>query len=388
MKLLVLLSRVPYPLEKGDKLRAYHQLRTLSSEFEVHLCCLNDAGFVAGAEEALKQFCKSITIIELKKPTIYWNVLKAFFSGKPVQVGYFYSCHAKKKIYQRIREIKPDHIYCQLLRVAEYVKDVNIPKTIDYQDVFSKGYERQASMVPFYLRPFYKMESCRLIRYERRVFDIFNHRTIISDADRQQIDHPKRDEINIVHNGVDFEFFKPAEMSKEIDILFTGNMNYLPNVTGVEFLVNEVLPKVNALKKGVKVMIAGVNPARRVLALKSGQVEITGWVDNIRIAYSRSKMFVAPMQIGTGLQNKLLEAMAMKIPCITSSLANAGLGAEAGKEILVCNTPEEFADAIISLLTDENKAFTLAENGYNFVKRNYNWETETAKLIKIIGGII
>jgi polysaccharide biosynthesis protein PslH len=386
MKLLVLLSRIPYPLEKGDKLRAYHQLRCLSAKFEVHLCCLNDAGSVPGAEQALSPYCKSFTIIDLSRSSVYWNLLKALFTGKPFQVGYFYSGHARRKISELIREIQPDHIYCQLVRVAEYVKDVKIRKTIDYQDVFSKGYERQASMVPFYFRPVFKMEACRLKRYERRIFDVFDHHTIISLPDRKQVDHPKREEIQIVHNGVDFGFFKPSHAIKDVDILFTGNMNYLPNVTGVEFLVNEVLPIINNKLKGVRVMIAGSQPAKRVLALATEQVNVTGWVDDIRTAYGRSKIFVAPMQIGTGLQNKLLEAMAMKLPCITSSLANAALGAEHGKEILVCNSPEEYAGSIVSLLSDSGRSGEIARNGFDFVNRNYTWEKETEKLSQIISG--
>jgi polysaccharide biosynthesis protein PslH len=384
MKLLVLLSRVPYPLEKGDKLRAFHQIKHLSKEFDLHVCCLNDAGKLPGAEEALKPYCKSLHIIDLNKTGIYWNLIKSFFSCKPLQVGYFYSCKAKRKISNLIREIMPDHIFCQLLRVAEYVKDIDIPKTIDYQDVFSKGYERQASSVSWILKPIFKREARLLKRYEFRIFDWFDQHSIISLPDRSEIDHPNRDSISIIHNGVDLNYFKPTETAKNIDILFTGNMNYPPNVLGVEFLINDVIPILNKLKPGLKVLIAGVNPSRKVLALASKQVEVTGWVEDIRNAYNRSRLFVAPMMIGTGLQNKLLEAMAMKLPCITSHLANAALEAVPGEQILVCESPEEYVKEIIILLENNDIAERIASNGQDFARNNYNWQRETEKLAELI----
>jgi polysaccharide biosynthesis protein PslH len=384
MKLLVLLSRVPYPLEKGDKLRAFHQIKYLAEKFDLHLCCLNDAGDIPGAEESLKPYCKSLHIINLSKITIYWNVLKSFLTAKPLQVGYFYSCKAKRKINNLIKEIAPDHIFCQLLRVAEYVKELDIPKTIDYQDVFSKGYERQASSVSWILKPIFKREARLLKLYESRIFDWFDQHCIISQPDRSEIDHPDRDSIRIVHNGVDLDYFKPIESIKNIDILFTGNMNYPPNVSGVEFLIHEVLPILNKLKPSLKVMIAGVNPSRKVLSLASGQVEVTGWVNDIRDAYNRSRLFVAPMMIGTGLQNKLLEAMAMKLPCITSPLANAALEALPGEQILICESAEEYVKEIIMLLENNDIVERIASNGQDFARNNYNWQRETEKLAELI----
>lgn len=384
MKLLMLLPRVPYPLEKGDKLRAFHQLRYLSSFCEVHLCCLNDAGDIPGAAAALAPYCKSLTIIPLKGTGICWNVFATLFTGIPFQAGYFYSHKANRKIHQLIKEIAPDHIYCQLLRVARYVKDVKIPKTIDYQDIFSKGYERQAENHSWIMRPVYNREARRLRKYEEQIFSWFDHHCIISETDRRELSFAGKEQVAIIRNGVDMDYYVPGEGEKDTEIVFTGNMNYPPNVLGAEFLVNGILPAVQKELPGTRVMIAGANPSPRVQGLASDQVKVTGWLEDIRQAFDRSKVFVAPMMIGTGLQNKLLEAMAMKVPCVTSPLANSALGAQRESEILVCETIEEYAKAITGLLRDPERRKSQAESAYAFVKSHYSWESETRKLFELM----
>ncbi len=384
MKLFVLLPRVPYPIEKGDKLRAYHQLRYLSKKNEIILCALNDIHLPEGTLDALKPYCSQIHVVRLSKPCVAWNILKAFLGGKPLQVGYFYSSRARKKIRDLIHAERPDHIYCQLVRVAEYVRDLPLPKTLDYQDVFSKGVERRIHTSPFYLRPVLRLEYKRLLSYEAAIFDDFDHKTIISYPDRDLIPRPDREKIVVIPNGVDMNYFSPVDIDKDVDVVFIGNMGYPPNVRAAEFLARQILPLVQKRFPHAKLALAGANPHPRVQALTSGSVHVTGWVEDIRSWYARSRVFIAPMLIGTGLQNKLLEAMAMKIPCITSPLANQALGAEDGAEILIGSTAEDFAGHVIHLLEDPIKAEKLAQAGFLFVKRHFDWESATAKLEELM----
>jgi sugar transferase (PEP-CTERM/EpsH1 system associated) len=384
MKIFILLPRVPYPLEKGDKLRAFNQIKYLSDCNEIHLCALNDTAIHPGAYQALKPYCKSIHFFKLPLFSRLTSLVKVLFNGKPFQVGYFYNKSIKLKIDKIIQDIKPDRIYCQLIRVAEYVKDQKIKKTIDYQDVFSKGVERRIPTAPLYLKQLLKIEYRRLVKYETTVFDIFENKTIISVPDRNLIEHSRNNEIEIIPNGVDADYYKPVESTKEYDLLFTGNMGYPPNINSVEFLVHSIMPLVLKDFPQLKVCIAGAKPSQSVLNLKRPNIIVTGWVEDMREYYSRAKIFIAPMQIGTGLQNKLLEAMAMKLPCITSGLANNALNATEGKEILTGNTPEEYAQQIISLLKDNQRSKILGEEGYNFVMKNYNWKVINTKLNAVI----
>ncbi|MCF8302703.1 MAG: glycosyltransferase [Bacteroidales bacterium] len=380
MKIFVLLPRIPYPIEKGDKLRAFNHIRYLSGNHTLVLCALNDDREHPEARKSLQQYCDEIHFIRLTRLSIFINVLRALFSGKPLQVGYFYSKKGKRKINKLLKKHKPDHIFCQLVRSAEYLNDVTIPKTLDYQDVFSMGVQRRIKSAPFYLKPVFKMEYKRLLHYEYTAFERFDHKVIISKPDRDLIPHPEREKIHIIPNGVDQDFFKPVEREKKYDLIFTGNMGYPPNINGSEYLVHEIMPLVWKERPETNVAIVGANPHQRVKALARDKIEVTGWVEDIREYYAHARTFIAPMQIGTGLQNKLLEAMAMKIPSITSALANGALNAQNGKEIMVAESAPEFAFHILQLLSNDELAHSIAENGYTFVTRHYNWANATAKL--------
>ena len=379
MKIFVLLPRIPYPLEKGDKLRAFNQIKQLAKQNEIVLCALNDDPKVDEqlAFKALQPYCQSINFISFSKPQIVLGLARAFFKGLPMQCGYFYNHKAAKKINALIDKHKPDMLFGQLLRVAEYIRKKDIPKVIDYQDVFSYGMKRRADIASPITRPVFNMEYKRLKRYEAAIFDDFDVKTIISEPDRDLIPHPKKNEILIIPNGVDHDFFAPQEKEKKYDIVFTGNMSYAPNVNAVEYLANEILPIVWKQIPNAKMYIAGATPDPKVKKAACDNIIISGWLDDIRDAYAQSRIFIAPMRIGTGLQNKLLEAMSMGLPAITTPLANGSLGAGNGKEILVGSNAEEPAQHIITLLTDNDRAKQIAQAGFDFTNRVYDWGKAT-----------
>ncbi|MBR3709517.1 MAG: glycosyltransferase [Bacteroidales bacterium] len=384
MKIFVLLPRIPYPLEKGDKLRAFNQIKQLAKHNDIILCALNDNPKVdeQQAFQALQPYCQSINFIKITKLQILLGLIRAFLTGLPMQCGYFYNKKAARKIDQLIIKHKPEMLYGQLLRVAEYIRHKGLPKALDYQDVFSYGMKRRRDIAGSLSRPVYNMEYKRLCRYEAAIFDDFNVKTIISEPDRDLIPHPKKNEILIIPNGVDHDFFKPQQQEKKYDIVFTGNMSYAPNVNAVDYLANEILPRVWKRLPEAKMYIAGASPDPKVKKAASDRIVISGWLDDIRDAYAQSRVFIAPMRIGTGLQNKLLEAMSMGLPAITSPLANASLGAKPDEEILVGSNAEEMAQHIITLLTDKEKADRLAQAGFDFTNRVYDWEKSTAILEK------
>lgn len=379
MKIFVLLPRIPFPLEKGDKLRAFNQIKQLAKHNEIVLCALNDNAKVSeqDAFRALQPYCQSINFIKISKPQIALGLVRAFFKGLPMQCGYFYNRKAAKKINALIEKHKPDMLFGQLLRVAEYIRKKDISKCIDYQDVFSYGMKRRADVASPLTRPIYNMEYRRLCRYEAAIFDDFDVKTIISEPDRELIPHPKKNEILIIPNGVDHEYFKPQEREKKYDLVFTGNMSYAPNVNAVEYLATEILPIVWKTLPDVKIYIAGATPDPKIKKAASERIIVSGWLDDIRDAYAQSRVFIAPMRIGTGLQNKLLEAMSMGLPAITTPLANGSLCAENGKEILVGSNAEELAQHIITLLTDKEKATQIAKAGFDFTNRVYDWGKAT-----------
>ena len=390
MKIFVLLPRIPYPLEKGDKLRAFNQIKQLAKHNEIVLCALNDNAKVneQDAFRALQPYCQSINFIKFNKAQILLGLVRAFFKGLPMQCGYFFNRKAAKKVNSLIAKHKPDLLYGQLLRTAEYIRHRDIPKAIDYQDIFSYGMKRRAGIASFITRPVFNMEYRRLKRFEAITFDDFDVKTIISEPDRDLFPHEHRNEILIIPNGVDHDYFKPQEREKKFDLVFTGNMSYPPNVNAVDYLANEILPIVWKTLPETKLYIAGATPDPKVKKAASEKIIVSGWLDDIRDAYAQSRVFIAPMRIGTGLQNKLLEAMSMRLPAITSPLANASLGAKPNEEILIGSNAEEMAKNIITLLTDKEKAEHIAQAGFDFTNKVYDWGKATEKLEAAMTAVV
>jgi sugar transferase (PEP-CTERM/EpsH1 system associated) len=389
VRIFVLLSRIPWPLEKGDKLRAFNQVKQLAATHEIILCALNTdrKADKQMAFKALQPYCRSVNFIDLPMIGIVINLIKAWFTGKPMQLGYFYNARVQRKIDKLIDEYQPDVIYGQLLRVAEYIRFQSVVKAIDYQDVFSMGMKRRYEIAGFFKKPFFYAEYQRLKRYENAIFADFDIKTIISEPDRQHIDHPKRNEILIVPNGVDHEYFKPMTTEKKYDLVFTGNMAYAPNVNAAQFLANEIMPLVWEKLPQATLLLAGATPDKAVRGLASDRITVSGWLDDIRVAYAGSRVFIAPMRIGTGLQNKLLEAMSMKIPCVTTLLANNALNGKAGIDLLVGETTRELADAVTELLTNAAKADEIGASGFRFVNDYYDWKAATKTLLQAISSL-
>lgn len=356
-------------------------IKHLSADHEIILFAVNDSEVSEEQTEQLKPYCKFIYWEKISKLNSYLNLAKNFLGYLPFSVAYFLRETVCYRIQDIISEHQPDHIFCHLIRMSEYVKDVNhIPKTLDYMDTFSIGMGRMKSTAGWFMQSIITTEHKRLLRYEEQIFDCFDNKIIISEQDRTHIPHKNNQEIKVVPNGVDFDFFYPQQHQKKYDLLFAGNMNYPPNIESVMFIANEILPLLRKQLPEVKLIIAGATPAKEILQLQSPYIEVTGWVDDIRTSFYESHIMLAPMLISIGLQNKILQAMAMKIPCVVSSLANNAIHATHQKEVLIANTPEEYVKHILYLLQNKKEATELAENAYQFAKANYDWKSIVAQL--------
>jgi sugar transferase (PEP-CTERM/EpsH1 system associated) len=384
-RLLFILSRVPYPLEKGDKLRAFHQLRILQNHFKVCLVAITDEPLHPEARTTLEPLCEELHVFPISKTSIGLNLIKTFFNGKPLQVGYFFNSGVKRKVDRLISSVQPEVVYGQLLRTSEYIIDAKVKRVLDLQDTFSKGIERRLDRSFGPMRWILRSELKRLLKYEKHVVDCFDHCTIISEQDRAELPVPDKEKITIVRNGVDMDYFAPQpDNPKNTDVLFAGNMGYPPNVMACEFLGRDVLPLAKRTRPSIRFTFSGARPTASVQALASDNIEVTGWVDDMRESYARTKLFVAPMMIGTGLQNKLLEAMSMGIPCITTTLANNALGATPDEHVIIAKSPLEFAEAIDNLLNDANYSKSIGDAGRRFVKENYGWAGQTESLVALL----
>lgn len=381
--ILIVLSRFPFPLYKGDKLRAFYQIKELSMKFSIELVCLSDVKVSESQKLQLVPYCTNIHIIQLNKLGIALRLIQGLKSNLPYQVHYFYSKKAQEKIDSIVEQTQPKHIYCQLIRTAEYIKKYSvIPKTIDYMDALSLGMQRRINTGNFLSNWFIKQEFKRLNLYEKYCYNYFDSHTTISEVDAA---HISKNPITVVRNGVLLDFFKPNYTpNKKYDLVFTGNMSYAPNVAAALVLANEIMPELIQINPSIKLLIAGINPDKKVKQLANKNITVSGYIPDIRDAYNQSKIFVAPMQLGSGLQNKLLEAMAMEMPCISSDICNASLSAENQKHIILCKHPKEYVIAIKKLLDSPSYCEQIGTNARQFIENHYSWKQATQPLIHII----
>jgi glycosyltransferase involved in cell wall biosynthesis len=296
----------------------------------------------------------------------------------PYQVGYFTHSDAKYRLRAIVAEEKPDLLFFQLVRTAEYARELKVPSLLDYMDAFSCGMAQRAAVGGWWARWAHALEHRLLQRYERRVFDRFSAHTVISDRDCGALPLDRRQGVVVVPNGVDTDVFSPRREASCWDLQFVGNMAYPPNVRAAHTLVRDIFPKIRHHRPSVRLLIAGANPTASVRRLASDGVEISGWVEDITECYAKSRIFVAPMELGTGMQNKLLQAMAMGLPCVTTPLAAEALALPEGvMRILDLETMDR---AVIELLDRPEEAERLGREGHEVVVERFRWESTTNAL--------
>jgi glycosyltransferase involved in cell wall biosynthesis len=373
--LVVLSPRFPYPIEKGDKLRLYYQLKALVEVFQVHLISLSDVKIDQSHIDVINALVHKNHILYQSSHRLFKGIIKFVFGRKPIQVNYYNERTIKKQVKELIEKISPDLVYVQLVRIAHMVEDFDGLKAIDYMDAMSLNMKREASFKSYFLRKVFGLEAQRILKLEIAINKLFDKKFIISEPDKQYLADQGVNDLQVLRNGVDVDFFLPekAQLKEQIyDMAFVGNMGYLPNVLAAEFLVNKVLP---GLPKAYRVLIAGARPHKRVLNLASEQVKISGWVDDIRDAYLSAKIIVAPIFSGAGQQNKILEAMSLGKVCITSTQVNKAIGAKEREEVYIADSAREFKETIEYLLNNPDLCIEKGKNARNFVVNNFQWES-------------
>lgn len=384
MKVAVVLTRIPFPLMKGDKLRAYYQIKELAKQHEVYLFCLNYKDEEEKAKEELLKYCKTIHIEKLNLFSSLLRVCFSVFSFLPFQTAYYNSPKAKKHFKSFVEKNNIELCYFQFVRLAPFAKKIRRKKVLDFQDTLSMNMKRRADNSGLLQRVLFSIEAKRLARYESKMFEVFDALTIITDADRKLLKSPRKEEVHIIPNGVAESYFTyPQPKEKPYDILFSGAMSYAPNIDAAEYLIKEIMPLVWEKKPNVKIAIAGGGAPISLQKEANERIIMPGWVDDMKEYYSQTKIFIAPMRIGTGLQNKLLEAMAMNVACITSPLANQALKAKDKEEILIADNAKAYADCIIDLLDNEQLSSKIANAGKDYVFNEYSWENSCEKLSNI-----
>ena len=381
MRILFLTPRFPWPLLRGDQLRAYHQLRLLAPRHRVTLVCFQDAPVAPEGRARVSAFCERVESVPLGPAAMGLGLARGAVSTMPFQV----SLYRHRRMRQALRKVREGQVFdlahAQLARMAPYLDDLPGPRFVDLVDALSLSARRRSLQHRGPLRWLAGLEAERLLRYERGVCTALEGASVASGVDRDSIGDMPR--LGVVPNGVDLGALPFERDGREPStIVFTGNMGYFANVNAACWFAERVMPLVLQNVPAARFLIVGARPAARVrgLARAHPSVSVLGFVDDVRPYLRSATVAVAPMQAGAGQQIKVLEAMAAGTPVVATPVAAAALEPGGDDALLAAESPEAFAAAVISLLQDPGRADRLATSARRFVERSHTWEQSTSRL--------
>ncbi len=391
MNILFLAHRVPYPPNKGDKIRSYHEIRYLSNYGKIFLGTLYDFPGDAIYAADLKSICTDICAMALNPIRKKILSVPGQLLGKPASVGYFYNRHLQGWVDRTLQTNQIDLVFCFSSTMAEYLyrstfweelSEKNIRILMDYCDVDSVKWLDYGKIKKWPLSVFFYREGLLLQQYEQKIADTFDTCFLASDREKKLFDDQHHaDNVQVLQNGVDLEYFRCDQdrqnPSEKPVLVFTGAMDYDVNIDGVCWFVRKIWPVVKSACPDVRFYIVGSNPAREVERLtRNRDVYVTGFVDDIREYYNLATVCIAPLRIARGIQNKVLEALAMSRPVVCTSSAFEGINAVAGRDLLVCDREDDFAAQILCLFEDSDLRRRLAVHGRRCMEKHYSWDAQ------------
>lgn len=392
MKLLFFANRIPYPPYRGDKLKIYNLARQLSGKHELHLLTFVQTKEEYAYRAELEKVFKKVHLVYLPKWRSALNCLTALWDRRPLQLLYFRSKVMARKLDEVLKNDTFDAIHVQHLRLSPYLSERNdLPRILDMPDAFSLYWERRrkAQKNPL-LKAFETIEQKRVFRAEK-IMAKYDLSLVCSAEDLQYLQNKHHiDNLRLLPNGVDLETFSAHnhDYIHSHTLLFTGNMDYAPNVDAVCYFVESIFPIIKKEFPSVKFVIAGQRPVKKVLALASDDVVITGFVKNLAAVYNEASVVVAPLRFGAGTQNKVLEGMAMGVPVVCSNIGFKGLGINSGDGAIMQTEPNAFADSVIGLLKSETLRKQVGEKGKEVVSENFGWQAIAERLSGYMESII
>ena len=335
--------------------------------------------------QELEKIFHKVHFVALPKWKSILNCVAALWSSKPLQVLYFNSAEMRRKALTVLNEERFDAVHVQHLRMSPYLAAVtDTPRILDMPDAFSLYWKRRVeSATNPVVRLFNSMEQKRVERYEPKVMSRYNLSLVCSAEDLEYLkDKHHISSIALLPNGVDLDTFaaKDHDYSHNKTLLFTGNMDYAPNVDAVQYFVQDILPLIHKRHPEVEFIIAGQRPVKKVSDLASDKVKVTGFIKDLAAMYNQASVVVAPLRFGAGTQNKVLEAMAMGVPVVCSHIGFKGLGIESGEGAIMRRSPVEFAEAVCQLLSDEKQRVVVGQKGTEVIINGFGWDSIAVKL--------
>lgn len=389
MKILILSARLPYPCDTGAKIRAFQLMKALASRHQVTLLTFYGHPKEECHFSKIKEM--GVTLVPILRRKIDQPVgVKEVVSGVVSCLPFTVTKYSDPRMRTSLAKLIPTHdaIHCEHMHMAQYLTEVQGKiKILDAHNVEAQIAARLVNIEKKNLikRILLSLNSRLMHRYEKEICRMFDLVLAVSkqDHDIYASDYLAKN-VRIMENGVDLEHFKKAspDIHEQLKLVFVGLMEWMPNKDGVKFFVADILPKIKKEFPEVKLDLVGKDPPEDVARLSDlPGVRVTGTVDDIRPYVWDSMVYVVPLRFGGGTRLKILEAFAMHKPVVSTALGCEGIQCTHDKELMIADTPKEFAEAVITLLKDASLRKRLSDNASMCVKENYGWQSLGRKLL-------
>lgn len=399
MRLLFLSHRLPYPPHKGEKIRALNELKFLARRHEVFVACpIDDRNDLAHAADFRRHAC-GLVYARVRPRLRKCVALAALLRSRSITVDYFYSKLLQRRIDKLIARQGIEAVFCSSSPMAEYVfrsrhaaRLASCTRVMDLIDVDSFKWHQYARESSRWTAWIYRHEARQLANLEQRIAREFDHLLVVTEQEKGcfpgAVPHGR---LSAMSNGVDLEYFSPEYPSRVMPrgpaLVFTGVMDYRPNVDGICWFVERVLPRIQTAIADVQLYIVGNRPSAEVRRLSSHSgVIVTGFVEDVRQYLAVASLCVVPLRIARGIQNKVLEAMAMGRAVVTTQAAFEGIRAQPGRDLIVTAGEAEFSAAVVELLRDPQRAAQIGRYARICAEQRYSWTANLELLNRIFPG--
>ncbi|MET3118387.1 sugar transferase (PEP-CTERM/EpsH1 system associated) [Undibacterium sp. GrIS 1.8] len=387
--ILLLVHRIPYPPNKGDKIRSYHLLKHLTKRYQVHLGTFVDDPDDWQYVDIVKQWCGETYFGKLNPVKAKLRSLGALISNRALSLDYYRDADLSAWVAQLMAEKSIGRVLIFSSAMAQYVEYASeARRVIDFVDIDSDKWLQYAEKKLWPMNWIYRREGRQLLRYEKKIAQNFDASLFVSAAEAslfKQLAPESKHKIGFFSNGVDTEYFSPAPdylnpyPQGQAVIVFTGAMDYWPNIDAVQWFAEDILPSIRAKNPAACFYIVGSRPSDQVqLLARLPGVYVTGTVADVRPYIAHAGVSVAPLRIARGIQNKVLEAMAMAKTVVVSPQALEGIHAIPNQELIVAEISEQFISAISALLAKPDGL--LGPAARHKVEQEYGWSSNLAML--------
>ncbi|MDR1936639.1 MAG: TIGR03087 family PEP-CTERM/XrtA system glycosyltransferase [Candidatus Accumulibacter sp.] len=384
MKLLYLAHRLPYPPDKGDKLRSFHLLRHLAARHRIFLGSFIDDPLDEAHVETLRGFCEETHIARLSPKLARLGSLRGVLSGEALTLPYYRDGGLRAWVNTTVEERGIDAAVVFSSAMAQYLDAFPLERTlVDFCDVDSAKWTQYAPLHAWPWSWIYRREGERLLSFERKIAASAAHSFFSTENETELFlrSAPEcRGKVSAMCNGVDADYFSPEHefaspyAADEIPLVFTGAMDYWPNVDAVKWFAEAVFPRLEASRPGARFYIVGRAPAAAVRALAGERVVVTGTVPDVRPYLRHASVVVAPLRVARGIQNKVLEAMAMGRPVVVARECARAVDAVAGRDFLPADGADEHLRQIAGLLDSPSLRAAIGEAARRRVLERYSWD--------------